>query len=170
MQTTSPIHSLSEAARGGSLWVGCLLLLVLSGPCHAQRQARASWWDRTQPVSSRHYMIRSDLPRDDSIALANHLDTMYMEYSRRLSTLQQRAPEALNVMMFASRDDYQRTLRTRFGIDGTGSGGMFFVTPKATALAFYTENVPFSRILHRQSAGNLHPQALNRSITHPQQR
>ncbi|MBC24445.1 MAG: hypothetical protein CMJ32_11090 [Phycisphaerae bacterium] len=148
IQNMSLVHPLSEAARGVPLWVGCLLLLVLCGPCHAQREAKASWWDRTQPVSSRHYMIRSDLPREDSIALANHLDTMYMEYSRRLSTLQQRAPEALNVMMFASRDDYQRTLRTRFGIDGTGSGGMFFVTPKATALAFYTENVPFSRILH----------------------
>ncbi len=117
------------------------------------RQATASWWDRTSPgrrgaPTSKHYRLRSDLPPDDTKRYAAHQDLMYGEYMKRLGSLRLRTPPALDVMMFAKRQDYLDTLRTRFGIDGSGSGGMFFVSQNGSALAYFTEGVPEARVKH----------------------
>ena len=56
----------------------------------AQQVAVGTWWDRTAPPrggkvpQSRHYSIRSDLPVAQTKEYADHLDTMYDEYFRRL--------------------------------------------------------------------------------------
>jgi hypothetical protein len=123
----------------------------------SQRAAIGSWWDRTDPgrgklPQSRYYSIRSDLGRDLSTQYAAHLDTMYDEYSRRLvqgGGLRRRSPEFLNVYMFARQQDYLDTMRTRFGINAQGSGGMFFVAPQRGAgLAFFVEDLPRQRVEH----------------------
>jgi hypothetical protein len=121
------------------------------------RQAVATWWERTQPgggakqPKSRYYAIRADLPAEEANAWARHLDIMYEEFTRRLvmaGGLRRRSPEVLNVLVFARQRDYLDTLRTQFGVNATGSGGMFFVTPRGSALAFFTENLPRQRIAH----------------------
>ena len=115
------------------------------------------WWDRTAPrpgvglPQSRHYAIRSDLPPADTKAWAELLDTMYDEFFRRLvvrTGMRRQSPEHPNVFMFARQQDYLDTLRTRFGINATGSGGMFFVTPLGSGLAFWTEGLPRQRVAH----------------------
>ncbi len=117
------------------------------------RQATASWWDRTAPgrkgaPTSKHYRLRSDLTPDETRRYAAHQDLMYGEYMKRLGSLRLRTPPVLDVMMFAKRQDYLDTLRTRFGIDGSGSGGMFFVSQNGSALAYFTEGVPEARVKH----------------------
>ncbi|MDA0803476.1 MAG: DUF1570 domain-containing protein [Planctomycetota bacterium] len=117
------------------------------------RLAEASWWDRTAPgrsgaPRSDHYQIRSDLSLDDTRLYAGHQDLMYREYMKRLGSLRLRTPPVLDVMMFAKRQDYLDTLRTRFGISGEGSGGMFFISPNGAALAYYTEGVSEARVKH----------------------
>jgi len=123
----------------------------------AQQVAVGTWWDRTAPPrggkvpQSRHYSIRSDLPVAQTKEYADHLDTMYDEYFRRLvkqAGLRQRSPEYPNVYMFASQQDYLDTLRTNFGINGTGSGGMFFIGPRGAGLAFWVEKLPRQRVGH----------------------
>lgn len=123
----------------------------------AQRVAEGSWWDRTDPgrgklPQSRYYSIRSDLGRELTTQYAAHLDTMYDEYARRLvqgGGLRRRSPEFLNVFMFARQQDYLDTMRTRFGINALGSGGMFFVSPQRGAgLAFFVEDLPRQRVEH----------------------
>jgi hypothetical protein len=127
------------------------------GTPQSQRTAVGSWWDRTDPgrgklPQSRYYSIRSDLGRDLSMQYAAHLDTMYDEYSRRLvqgGGLRRRSPEFLNVFMFARQQDYLDTMRTKFGINAEGSGGMFFVAPQRGAgLAFFVEDLPRQRVEH----------------------
>ncbi len=116
-----------------------------------------AWWDRTDPGAgrklpqSRYYSIRSDLPADQTRALSEHLDTMYEEYSRRLvqqAGLRRRSPEYLSVYIFAFQQDYLDTMRTQFGLNATGSGGMFFVSPRGAGLAFFVENLPKQRVAH----------------------
>ncbi|MDA1008349.1 MAG: DUF1570 domain-containing protein [Planctomycetota bacterium] len=165
-------HMLSSRVLGTALgiaaWLTVALLTWKSTPVDASqdstRQARASWWDRTSPdargpSTSRHYRIRSDLPAEVTQRYAAHMDTMYDEYMRRLDSLRLRTPPALDVMMFATRQDYLDTLRTQFGIDGSGSGGMFFVCPRGAALAFFAEGVPDQRVLHVMQHEGFHQAA-----------
>jgi hypothetical protein len=127
------------------------------GGARSSQQAVGTWWDRTAPPlgrklpTSRYYSIRSDLPPADTKAYADHLDVMYDEFARRLVSttgLKRRSPEFPNVLMFAKQQDYLDTLRTQFGINGTGSGGMFFVTPRGAGLAFWVEGLPRQRVHH----------------------
>ncbi len=125
------------------------VLLLMAGPVlPAAGQVRLSWWDRTHPQQVGHYWIKSDLPADYAGALARHLNTMYAEYDRRLASLPPRAPESLNVLIFQRRRDYLQTLQRRYGVDGTATGGLFFVTPSSGhALALWTEGLARRRIL-----------------------
>ena len=116
----------------------------------AQVVPQASWWDRTEGTvrPSRFYAIRSDLDRTVTARYAALLDTMYGKYTSRLDHLRRRQADVLAVYMFARQQDYLNTLRSRFGIDGTGSGGMFFVSPNGAGLAFFTERVPEEQVRH----------------------
>jgi hypothetical protein len=129
--------------------VAMLLCMLCITPSDAQeRLAKASWWDRASQGKVGHYWIKTDLPPEEANSLAQHLNFMYGEYSKRLASMPVRAQEKLNVYIFKSRDDYALTLRARFGVNPTGSGGMFFVTPAGSGLAFWTDDLPRRRIDH----------------------
>ena len=139
----------------GILLVICVLgvVVVAADPAFAQRsrsqrQAQASWWDRAPVEKVGHYWIKTDLPGRKARPLAKHLNIMYQHYARRLAGLPLRADEKLNVLIFKSREEYLRTMRTRFGIELAGSGGAFFRHPQLSGLAFYTEDLPRRRIEH----------------------
>lgn len=123
----------------------------------AAQEAVGTWWDRTEPPrgkqlpTSKHYRIRSDLPADQTQKWTKRLDQMYDEYQRRLvqsAGMRRRTPEILNVFLFARQKDYLDTLRTHFGVNAMGSGGMFFITPRGGGLAFFIENLSDQRISH----------------------
>lgn len=111
---------------------------------------------------SRHYRILSDLPADETKLFAEHLDLIHEEYARRLAGLEQQAPEVPFVLMFAKERDYLEVLRNRYGVNATGSGGMFFITPAGAALAFFTESLPRSRVLHVVQHEGFHQYAHSR--------
>jgi hypothetical protein len=114
----------------------------------AGRQAQRAWWVRAPVRRSKYYVVQTDLPDAEARAYGRHLDRMYEEFSRRLAALPPRAPEKLNVYVFAKRADYLRTLKARYGLDGGGTGGMFFINPLGSGLAFWTEKLPVRRIHH----------------------
>ncbi len=158
--------------RFGMITLILCLALPLSGAVTAAEpqnpRAQLSWWDRTDPShggrleSSRFYSFRSDLDRDELRPLADHMDTMYVEYSKRMAGLEQRTPEHLGVYVFRTQRDYLDTLRTQFGINATGSGGMFFVSPNGSGLAFFVERLPLSRIHHVMQHEGFHQFANSR--------
>lgn len=134
----------------------CCAMLVLTftlnsqtalAQSNPQRQAQLPWWDRAEMRNIGNYWIKTDLPADQANQLARHLNLMHEEYSRRLATLPPRSPTPMNVMIFKHRREYKDVLRTRFGVNGTGTGGIFFVNPSGTALAFWTEGLPQRRII-----------------------
>ncbi len=115
-----------------------LILALAPTAAGAQDRARGPWWDRSAEAKVGYYWIKTDLPADEANDLARQINVMHAEYSKRLASLPQRVPSPLNVLIFKSRDDYLETLRTRFGVNAAGSGGMFFVNPSGSGLAFWT--------------------------------
>lgn len=117
-------------------------------PPPKQRTRPEPVWAPAPELRSRHYRILSDLDEESTRFYAEHLDTMHDGYAKRFASLAQRVPEVPSVMMFATEKDYIDVMRIRFGINATGSGGMFFVAPTGAGLAFFTESLPRSRVLH----------------------
>jgi len=144
----------------------CILLLAALVPvapvAHAQGRAELPWWDRAREATCGKYLVRTDLPDARANELATHLNVMYAEYARRLASLPPRAPEALNVYIFSRYDDYVRTLRARFGVVAEGSGGMFFITPQGSGLAFWTADLSQRRIEHVMQHEGFHQFAHSR--------
>ena len=108
----------------------------------------APWWSRTAEIQVGHYWIRTDLPADRANELAQHMNIMYDEFARRLAALPARAPAPMTVLLFENSIDYLETLQFKYGIDATGTGGMFFVKPSGTALALWVGDLPTRRIEH----------------------
>ncbi|MHC5022281.1 MAG: DUF1570 domain-containing protein [Planctomycetota bacterium] len=160
----------SGRGRAGGICAGAAAVLLVLGALvaaapqdgAARRRALQPWWNRAHLGSSSFYRIRTDLPRERLEPLARHLDRMYDEFSRRLASLEPRAPDALDVLIFSRRDDYELTLRARFGIDAKGTGGMFFVSPQGSALAFWLESLPQRRIEHVMQHEGFHQFAHSR--------
>jgi hypothetical protein len=143
------------------------LLIGAAAPASAQDtptpRAGADWFAKAgREVRSKHYRILSDLDPDDTKLYASHLDLMYEEYARRLAGIPQQAPEVPFVLMFERESDYLNVLRNRYGVNGTGSGGMFFITPAGAALAFFTEQLPRTRVLHVVQHEGFHQYAHSR--------
>ena len=138
-----PRISLSTGKPREWRWLlAALALAILTAPAAAQRQARMPWWERAPEKKVGAYWIKTDLPARDANALARHLNFMYVEYSKRLASLPERSPEKLNVLIFSNRREYLDVLRSRFGVNAINTGGIFFVNPQGSALAFWTENLP----------------------------
>jgi hypothetical protein len=111
---------------------------------------------------SRHYRILSDLPKDETETYAKHLDLFYQEYAKRFAHLPQQAPEVPFVLMFSRERDYLDVLRNTYGINATGSGGMFFMSPRGAALAFFVESLPRTRVFHVIQHEGFHQYAFSR--------
>lgn len=139
-----------------------------SSIAHAQQErspARTGpeWFSRAgKEVRSKHYRILSDLDADDTQAFSAHLDLFHAEYARRLAGISQQAPEVPFVLMFQREADYLAVLRAHYGINATGSGGMFFVSPNGAALAFWIEGLPRTRIFHVIQHEGFHQYAFSR--------
>ncbi|MFG0283952.1 MAG: DUF1570 domain-containing protein [Phycisphaerales bacterium JB039] len=82
---------------------------------------------QTEPYTFRsaHYEITTDLPRDQARAIARHMDRVYAEYDRRFGAFASRGPRQSPLRICADRDGYLEYL-TSEGINGAGSGGMFY--------------------------------------------
>lgn len=119
--------------------VAAVLIVCFVGAPASARQHRepATWWQRSPVATTAFYSVRTDLPRQEAQAYGRHLDIMYREYQKRLSSYPARTPEKLRVFIFASQADYARTLKERFDVDSTGTSGLFFVNRFGSGLAFW---------------------------------
>ncbi len=116
-----------------------------SAPAPTQQN---SWWFDAPETRAGAYWIKTDLEAGPARELAAHLNLMFAEYGKRLAGLPPRAPAPLNVLLFQRQQDYLATLGQQFGVDASGTGGMFFVTPAGSALAAWVEGLSRRRIEH----------------------
>jgi hypothetical protein len=96
---------------------------------------------------SRHYDISTDLDRDLAKQVADHMDLVFAEYTRRFSQFRPRAAARNPLVVFRTQADYLQFLAKQ-GIDGTGSGGMFFVQAGGSALVTFLEGQSLDRMFH----------------------
>ena len=104
------------------LWCG-----ILTTHASAQNpfgQGEVEWWNRSEQFRTRYYTVKSDLPREEAIALATHMDLVFASYAEMFQGLGRWRPKQLAVCLFASREDYVNTLGSRFKANGAGSAGM----------------------------------------------
>ena len=172
------MHALFAARAGRSIGrfgasiLGLLVVLIGLGCTPARAMAAGAgqpaepsetpWWDRSWVASTRYYDIRTDLDREEAIPWGRHLDRMHEEYAKRMAGLPPRAPARLEVLLFRRQIDYVATLASRFGIDATGSGGMFFVGPRGSGLALFLEKLPRRRVEHVIQHEGFHQFAFSR--------
>jgi len=129
--------------------IGVVAALHVAGPAPAaQPVARLPWWSRSVEARVGQYWIRTDLPPKFADELGLHLNIMYEEFSRQLASLPARAPAPMNVLLFADAIDYLETLQFKYGIDASGTGGMFFVNASGSALAVWVGDLSRRRIDH----------------------
>ena len=125
-------------------------------------QAQRGWWERALERQVGPYWLKTDLAAPESGPLAAHLLLMHREYAARLAFVPARAPAPMNVMVFSQRQEYNRTLELRFGLEAAGTGGLFFVTPSASALALWTEGLSRRRVHHVLQHEGFHQFAYSR--------
>jgi len=100
-------------------------------------------------LQTRHYLIATDLKRQEALYFARYMDFMFGEYEKRFARAGHAArsgdhdDEPTVLYLISTKKRYQEFLR-HFGINAGGSTGMFFVRPEIRGLAAYTHGRPVS--------------------------
>ena len=94
-----------------------------------------------ETIESEHYRFHTNLSPDELRPFARHMDTLHVEYTRRFRELigRDRGRRKQNLYLVATQQDYLDVLADE-GIDGTGSGGMFFTNRGGSALATWVHH------------------------------
>ncbi len=88
--------------------------------------------------NSRYYTIHSNLSKEEVREYGRHMDAVFKQYSKRFRSFSTRDGRSMPLYLFRARDHYLSFLK-RHNIDGSGSGGMFFIRRGAQGLVTYTE-------------------------------
>lgn len=120
-------------------------------------------WARadTYAFTSRHYRFETDADREVAGRIADHMDLVFDEYARRFSGFAVRNAGPLQVWVFQTREDYLVHL-ARNGLNGLGTGGMFFITPEDSGLASWIGQRPIDDVLATMRHEGLHQFAYQR--------
>ena len=112
--------------------IATLTVLMTPNPVFAQFGASGNsgdWWERARDFESKFYIGKTDLPSDQAEELITHMDAVFATYmhffSKVASNMRWKGKKA-KLLLFAKKQDYMDTLRTRFDENGSGSWGMYF--------------------------------------------
>ncbi|MEM6334185.1 MAG: DUF1570 domain-containing protein [Planctomycetota bacterium] len=121
-----PARAVAERWHVVACW--CLALAALLAPAAAAQDAEL------RSFQSRHYLIHTDLERDEVVEFGRHMDAVFAEFERRFDGFRNRRRAPMPLYLFSNEDGYRDYL-AKLDIDATNSGGMFFVRPQAQGLA-----------------------------------
>lgn len=119
--------------------IGCLTLVLLVSTAWAQPELTR--------YESRHYVIHSDLSREEVRLYGRHMDQIHAAYSSRLSMLGTPQQGRQNLYLVDTPEVYQAWL-TRLGVNGANSAGMYFRTPRGDGLAVWTRGQTRGQVQH----------------------
>lgn len=135
------------ANKGRFYWtfVASVAALVGGSPSAAQDgvAAKASWWERTASsvAPSRTHRVRSDLDARRTSLIATEVDTIAAAVDRALGTLRPRESAPRDLLIFATREDLDDTLRSQLAVEPLGPI-MAFRSPLGHGIAFTEEDAP----------------------------
>lgn len=122
--------------------LGIPLLLILAALLSCPPSAFAQEINLT----SQSYQITSDLDKATVEEIARHMDAVHAEYLRRFAAFRKSRAAKYPLHVYKTRAGYMNFL-AKNGIDGSGSGGMFFVAADQSALCTYLEGQSWQRML-----------------------
>jgi len=117
-----------------------MLLLLSAAPASAQRDD-AIRFEPTPELTvyrSGHYLIHTNLTRQEVLPYGQHMDAIYAQYERRFRGMGTPQIEPMALYLFRTEQQYNRFLAEN-DIDATHSGGMFFVTHQVQGLATWVQ-------------------------------
>ncbi len=88
--------------------------------------------------ASRHYLIHTDLTKDEVKVFGRHMDAIFEQYRRRFASFERRGDARMPLYLFRQHQDYIDFLDDH-GINARNSGGMFFVREHLQGLATWTQ-------------------------------
>lgn len=138
-----PIGARGAPARAGRLMLALLLCLVTAAPAWCRTEAPT----RDEPESaidltvfrSDHYLIHTNLSREETVPFGRHMDAVFTQYQQRFSGFVARDLGPMPLYLLRTREDYIRFL-AEHDIDATHSGGLYFVTHTLRGLATWAES------------------------------
>lgn len=127
-----------------------IVMVLVIGLCAGPAAA-----DELRRFRSAAYDISTDLPDDQAREVADHMDAISVEYTRRFSAYGKRNAQPLRLWVFATREGYMEFLAGH-GVNAMGTGGMFFRTGSASGLASFLGNRPMEIMLQTLRHEGLH--------------
>ncbi|MFI4862368.1 MAG: DUF1570 domain-containing protein [Phycisphaerales bacterium JB063] len=88
---------------------------------------------------SHHYLIHTNLTREETVPFGRHMDAVFEQYQQRFSGFIARELDPMPLYLLRTREDYIRFM-AEHDIDATNSGGLFFVTHALQGLATWAES------------------------------
>ena len=95
---------------------------------------------------SRHYDVAHNIDAREARGVAHHMDLVFDEYERRLSSFGTRNARRVRLYLLDSYDDYLAHLASN-EVNGMGTGGIFFVRGGEAGLATYADGQTRRRML-----------------------
>jgi hypothetical protein len=139
MVSVDPIQRAMRARRGPAAVVAALALIATAmAPPRAAAEAL-----RTHRTP--HYQVSTNLPKPLAALLARHVEAVHRAYRERFSAFEARRAERRPLYLFAEKAHYMSFLR-REGIQGAGSGGMFFVRGDDSGLVAFLAKKSLTRM------------------------
>lgn len=94
--------------------------------------------------TTHHYTLYTNLARVEAALFGRHMDIVFDQYAKRFRYFRSRSNETMSFYLFRTQQDYLSFL-DRHGINGSNTGGIFFVQPNIRGLATWTKNKPRSK-------------------------
>ena len=117
-----------------------LVLVLLVAPLGSVVSGNPNQQDPSQlrKYKTRHYELHTNLPRAEAVTYGHHMDRIFKEYSRRFRAFRFNSHKTLPLYLFRTSEQYESFL-AKHDIFSRNTGGIFFVQPKITALASWTQ-------------------------------
>ena len=126
-----PTRSTRHACRAVA-WLFALEVL-LTGAVTGNAQAQ-----ELKAYQSRHYIIHTNLSREEVVPYGHHMDTVFDQFKDRFRQFQTRGIPHMPLYLLRTEQQYHRFIATQ-NINARNTGGMFFYSPKAQGLATWTQ-------------------------------
>lgn len=153
--------------RGGLAWgIGAVLAaqaavssaMAEPGAGAGRANARAVQGGESEPLrpyKSGSYSIETDIEQAMIVEIGRHMDKIFREYTTRFREYPVRNAKTLKLWVFEEEAGYLAFLNEN-GVNGAGSGGMFFVSGQASGLATFMGGRPLDTVLETLRHEGLH--------------
>jgi hypothetical protein len=98
-------------------------------------------------LTSQSYKLTTDVDRELARDICRHMDAVSAEYARIFAAIPSRRAKSYPLYVFKRQSDYMSFLDDN-GVDGAGSGGMFFDRWLSSALTTYIGEREIARVYH----------------------